>query len=60
MLLFKAYTLEFEFGRYLEHMASYQGMQSGLSVFLVGKFGAFDIFKQNACFTKPDFSYSPT
>ena len=39
MLLYKMYTLEFEFGRHLEHIVSYQGMQSGLSVFLVGEFG---------------------
>ena len=28
-------TLEFEFERHLEHMVSYQEMQSGLTVFLV-------------------------
>ena len=47
MLLFKTNTLEFEFDRYLEHMVSYQGMQSGLAVFLAGgEFGAFEIFMQ--------------
>ena len=51
------YTLEFEFDRHLEHMVSYQGMQSGLPVFVVGKFGAFEIFMQNDCFVKLDFSY---
>ena len=29
VLLFKTYTLEFDFDRHLEHMVSYQGMQSG-------------------------------
>ena len=44
------HTLESQFDRHLEHMASYQGMQSGLLVgllvFLVGVFGALEIFKQ--------------
>ena len=44
LLLFKTYVLEFEFDRHLEHMVSYQGMQSGLPVFLVGEFGTFEIF----------------
>ena len=39
MFLFKTYTLEFEFNVHLEHMVSYQGIQSGLSLFLVGEFG---------------------
>ena len=39
MLLFKTYTLEFEFDRHIKHMVSYQGMQSGLLVFLVREFG---------------------
>ena len=46
MLLLKTYTLEFEFDINLEHMVSYQGMQSGVSVFLVGDFGTFEIFMQ--------------
>ena len=46
MLLFKMFTLEFEFNRHLELMVSYQGMQSGLPVFLVGEFGTFKIFMQ--------------
>ena len=33
--LFKTYTLEFEFDRHLEHMVSYQGMQSELPCFLL-------------------------
>ena len=41
-------------------MVSFQGMQSGLPVFVVGEFRAFEIFIQNHCFTKPDFSYFPT
>ena len=41
MLLFKMYTLEFEFDRHLE---SYQGMLNGLPVLLVGEFGTFEIF----------------
>ena len=44
MLLFKPYTPEFEFDRHLEHVVSYQGMQSGLPVFLVGEFGTFEVF----------------
>ena len=46
MLLFKTYTPEFEFDRFLEHMVSYQGMQSGLPVFLDGEFGTSEIFMQ--------------
>ena len=37
VLLFKTYTLESESDRHPEHMVSYQGMQRGLPVFLVGK-----------------------
>ena len=44
LLLFKTFTLEFELDRHLEHMFSYQGMQSGLSVFLIFDFGTFVIF----------------
>ena len=44
MLLFKTYTPKFEFGGHLEHMVSSQGMESGIPVFLVGKFGTFEIF----------------
>ena len=44
MLLFKTYTLEFEFDGHLEHKVSCQGMQSGLPVFLVGEFVTFEIF----------------
>ena len=51
VLLFKTFTLEFDFDRHLEHMVSCQGMQSELLVF------AFEIFMQNYCFAKPDFSY---
>ena len=46
MLLFKTYTLEFEFDRHLEHIGSYQGMQSGLAVSVVGEFSTFEIFMQ--------------
>ena len=46
MLLFKTYTLEFEFDRHLEHMVSNQEMQSGPFVFPVGEFGTFEIFMQ--------------
>ena len=52
LLLFKTYTLEFEFDRHLEHMVSYQGMQSGLPVFLVGEFGTLEIFMQKSLFGK--------
>ena len=47
MLLFKMYTLEFKFDRHLEHMGSYQGMQSRLPLFLVAEFGAIEILMQN-------------
>ena len=58
MLLFKMYTLEFEFDRCLKHMVSYQGMQSGLPVCLASEFGIFEIFMQNDCsLVKPDFSH---
>ena len=60
VLLSKTYTLEFEFDRHLEHMISYQGMQSGLPVFLVGEFGAFEIFVQNNCLQSLVFHISPT
>ena len=30
-------------------------MQSGLPVFHVGEFGAFEIFMQNDCFAEPEF-----
>ena len=56
MLLFKTYTLEFEFDRHLEHMVSYQGTQNGFPVFHVGELGAFEIFMQNDCFAEPEFS----
>ena len=57
MLLFKMYTLGFEFERHLEQMVSYQGMQSGLPVFLVDEFGTFEILCKNYCLVKPVFSY---
>ena len=47
----------FEFDRHLEHMVSYQGMQSRLPVFAVGEFDAFEIFVQNDCFANHVFSY---
>ena len=55
MLLFKKYTLEFEFDRHLRHMVSYQGMQSGFPVFLVGELGTFEIFMQKRLFGKARF-----
>ena len=54
MFLFKAYTFEFEFDRHLEHMVSYKRRQSGLLMFFVIEFSAFEIFMQNDCFAKPD------
>ena len=45
MLLFKTYTLEFEFDIHLKHMVSYQGVQSGLPVFLVAEFGTLIFLK---------------
>ena len=47
MLLFKKYTLKFEFNRHLEPMASYHVIQSGLPVFLVGEFSTFEISMPN-------------
>ena len=58
MLLFKTYTLDFEFDRHLEHMVRYQGMQSRLTMFLVGEFGAFQIFMQTDCFAK-HYNFNP-
>ena len=58
MLLFRMYTLKFEFDRHLENMVSYQGMQSGLPVFLVAEFDALEIFVQNDWLGKPDFHIS--
>ena len=52
MLLFRTYTMDFEFDRHFEHMVSYQGLQSGLLVFLVGVFGTFEIFMQKRLFDK--------
>ena len=60
MILFKTRTVEFEFDRYLEHMVSYQGMQSGLPMFLVGEFGTLEIFMQNDCLLSLIFHMSPT
>ena len=58
LLVFKQFTLEFEFGRHLEHMFSYHGIQSGLPVFIVGEFGTVVIFFcKDACLAKPDFSF---
>ena len=41
------------FDRHIKHMVRYQGMQSGLPVFLVGEFDAVEIFMQNDRFAKP-------
>ena len=57
VFLLKTCTPEFEFDRHLKYMVSYQGMQSGLPVFVVDEFGTLEIFIQNDCFGKPDFSY---
>ena len=46
---FKAYTLDCKFDRHLEHMVSYQGIQGGLPVFLVGELGTFVSFMLNYC-----------
>ena len=55
LLLFKTVTLEFELDRHMEHIFSYQGMQSGLFVFLICDFGTFVIFLQkNDCLAKHD------
>ena len=55
MLHFEIYTLELEFDRHLEHIVSYQGMQRGSPVFLVGEFGTFEIFVQKWLFGKSRF-----
>ena len=53
LLVFKPFTLELEFGRHLEHMFSYHGIQSGLPVFIVGEFGTVVIsFLQRCLFGK--------
>ena len=57
MLLFKTYILEFAFDRHLELMVSYQGMQSGISVFLVSELSTFEILCKIGCLVNPDFSY---
>ena len=57
MLLFKTYTLEFEFDGHLEHMVSYHRMQNGLPVFVVGEFGTLEIFGNNDCFLRLYSSY---
>ena len=57
MLLFKTYTLGYEFDRQLEHMVRHKGTQSWLAVFLVGEFGTFSRYLcKNDCLVKPDFS----
>ena len=40
------YLPEFEFDRHLEHKTSYQGLQSGLAVDLVGEFSTFETFEK--------------
>ena len=55
MLLFKTYTLEFEFDRRPRHMVCYQGIQIGIPVLLVGEFGTFEIFMQECLFGKARF-----
>ena len=58
MLLFKAYTLEFEFDKHLVHMVSYQLMQCGLPVFFLLVNSTLQRFlSKNDCSVKPDFSY---
>ena len=54
MLLFKTYTFELEFDRHpeLEHLISYQGMQSGLPVLLVGELDTVEIIMQKSLFGK--------
>ena len=57
MSLFKTYTLKLEFDKHFQHIVSYQEMQSGFPIFVVDEFDAFEIFMQNDCFAKPDFSH---
>ena len=57
MLVFKTNTLEFEL-THTANMVSYQGMPSGLPLFLVGVNSALSRFsRKNDCLEKPDFSY---
>ena len=58
--LFKTHTLEFEFDRHLEHIVSYQGMQSGLLLFLVGEFGALRFLCKITVLQSLVFHISPT
>ena len=60
MLFFKTYTLEIEFDRHLLHMVIYQGMQSGLPVFLVSEFGTFEILCNMTVLQSLIFHISPT
>ena len=46
MFLFKSYTLEFKVDIRLELMVGYQGLQSGLPVFVVSEISTFEIFLQ--------------
>ena len=49
---------QFKFDIHLELMVSYQGLQSGLPMFVVGEFGTFQTFpKINDCLIRFDFSY---
>ena len=61
MLLFKTNTLEFAFGRHIEHMVSYQGMPTELPMFLARVKSALSRFScKYDCSAKPDFSYVST
>ena len=58
MLLLKTNSLEFEFDSHLNYMLGYQGMQSGLPVFLAGMNLALSRFSCKIdCLAKSDFSY---
>ena len=43
-----------------DDMVSYQGMQSGLPVLVVGAFGTSETFYKNDCLVRPDSSHFST
>ena len=57
MFLFKHTHLNLSLTDIWSTMVTYQGMQNGFFMFVVGEFNAFEIFMQNDCFAKPDFLY---
>ena len=60
MVLFKTYTLEFEFGRHFVHIVSYHGMQSGFPVLLVGESALARFYAKMTVRQSVIFYISPT